>query len=166
MRYWMLRVVLVAVVVVGGMGCSSPQGEKEKKEAAAPQISLAEVPGPARSAIEKLTAGGEIRKIEKAQERGKIIYDVEATVGDKDVEYDVAEDGTVLTRQESVPFASLPVAVQAAAEKYFGSTDGLKASQEIEGPKTYYEVGGKKKDKTLVTLKFSDTGRILEKEVE
>ncbi len=73
------------------------------------------------------------------------------------VEYDVAGNGTVLTTEESVPYASVPAAVRAAAEKYFGSAAGLKASREVENGKTFYEVEGSKKG-NAVTLKLTDAG--------
>jgi len=163
MVYRMLGSVIVVVLMVGFCGCKCPWGEK--KEAPGQAVSLSDVPAPARATIEKLTAGGTIRKIEKAEEGGKTIYDVEATVQGKDVEYDVAADGTVLTSEQSVEYASLPAAVQAAAQKYFGSAEGLTASREIENGKTNYEVGGKKGGAAM-TLKITQTGRIIEKEKE
>lgn len=163
MRYRMLASVIVAVLIVGLCGCKCPFAQK--KEAPAQAIALADVPAPARATIEKLTAGGKIEKLEKAEEGGKTVYDVEATVQDKKVEYDVAADGTVVTSEESVPFASLPAAVQTAAHTYFGSAEGLKASKEIEGGKTFYEVSGTKAGGPI-TLKLTDTGKIVETEKE
>ena len=172
MQHWMFPSVLAVVVTVGVVGCSSvtPQGEKakkaektlqvEKKEAPAQSITLAQVPEPAQTAIKKLTASGKIKKIEKEEENGKTVYDVEATVQGRDMEYDVAADGTVLTTEQSVPYASLPLVVRNAAEKYFGSAAGLKASVEVEGSKTFYEVEGA----SGKALKLSDTGQILEEE--
>lgn len=168
MKYWMVRTVLVGVVIVGVAGCcgSAKKGEKaEGKEAAAQKVSLAQVPAPARAAIESKTAGGKIKSIEKEEKDGTAIYDVEATVQGRDVEYDIAADGTVLTSEQSVPYATLPAAVRNAAEKYFGSAQGLKAAVELEGDKTFYEVEGKK-GKALVTLKLTDTGQIVEEENE
>jgi uncharacterized membrane protein YkoI len=128
-------------------------------------VTLADVPAPAKAAIEKLIAGGEITKIEKEGEGDKAIYDVEGTSQGKNVEYDVAADGTVLSREESVPYASLPEAVRTASEKYFGSGEGLSASKEVEKGNTYYEVEGKKGE-AAITLKLSDAGKILEEEKE
>ncbi len=168
MKYWMFRLVLVGVVIVGVTGCccSSKKGEKgEESGAAAQKVSLAEVAAPARATIEKQTAGGTIKSIEKEEQDGKVTYDVEATVQGKAVEFDVAADGTVLTNEQEVPYASLPPAVRAAAEKYFGSAADLKASAETEDGKTFYEVQGKK-GKALVTLKLTHTGQIVEEEKE
>ncbi len=163
MAYRMLGSVVVVALMVGLCGCKCPWGQK--KEAPAQAVSLSDVPAPARATIDKLIAGGEIRKIEQEGTGNKAIYDVEATVQGKNVEYDVAADGRVLTSEESVPFASLPPAVQASATKYFGSAEGLTASKEIENGKTNYEVGGQK-DGAPLTLKITQTGRIIEKEKE
>ncbi len=164
MWYRMLVSVVVVVVVTGLFGCDTfrQSGEEEVPDQA---VSLSDVPAPARAVIEKLTAGGTIRKLEKAEEDGQTIYDVEATVGGKDVEYDVAADGTVLTSEQSVPYATIPFPVRNAAEKYFGSAEGLKASVEVERGKTFYEVSGKKGGKPM-TLKLTDAGEIVEEENE
>jgi uncharacterized membrane protein YkoI len=168
----MVPSVLAGIVIVGVAGCSSvaPPGEKaekaekaqkaEKKEAPAQSLTLSQVPEPAQATIKKLTATGKIKKIEKAEEDGKTVYDVEATVQGRDMEYDIAADGTVLTTEQGVPYASLPLVVRNAAQKYFGSAAGLKAAVEVEGGKTFYEVEGK----NGTALKLADTGQILEEE--
>jgi len=165
MQYRIVQSVLVAILVVGVSGCAGLSGRGAEKEAPSQQVSLSEIPTPARATIERLTAGGEIKKIEKEEQEGKVIYDVEARVRDKDVEYDVASDGAVLTSQESIAYNLLPAAVQTAVQKYFGSAAGLKASREVERDKgkTFYEVEGKKGG-SAVTLKLTDTGQIVEEE--
>jgi hypothetical protein len=55
--------------------------------------------------------------------------------------------------------------VRNAAENYFGSAAGLKASVEVEKGKTFYEISGKKGE-TPMTLKLTDTGQIVEEEKE
>jgi uncharacterized membrane protein YkoI len=154
---------LIAVLIVGISGCAGILGHGAKKEAPGQLVSLSEIPSPARTVIERLTAGGEIKKIEKEEQDGKAIYDVEAKVKDKDVEYDVASDGKVLTREESIAYDSLPVAVKNAVQKYFGSAEGLKASREIEKGKIFYEVEGSKAGATIA-LKLTETGKIIEEE--
>ncbi len=154
----------IIVVVTGLFGCSALR-KPAQDEAPAQAVSLAEVPPAARATIERLTAGGQIRELEKAQEDGRTVYDVEATVGGRDVEYDVAADGTVLTSEQSVPYATVPPAVRAASEKYFGSAEGLAASVEIEGDKAFYEVSGRKGGQPM-TLKLTVAGEIIEEENE
>ncbi len=159
-RYWKL----IAVIVLAGlMGCATMPGHGAKKEAPGQQVSLSQIPSPARTTIEELTAGGEIKKIEKEEQDGKVIYDVEAKVKGKDVEYDVASDGKVLTREESIAYDLLPAKVKTAVQKYFGSAEGLKASREIEKGETFYEVEGSKAGSTIA-LKLTETGKIIEEE--
>ena len=171
MQHRILQSVVVAVLIVGVTGCCGlcKKGEKaqgvEAKEAPAQQVSLAQVPEPARAVIEKVTAGGKIKKIEKAEEGGKTIYDVEATMRDRDVEYDIAADGTILTSGQTVPYTSVPLVVRNAAEKYFGSATGLKAFVELEEGKTFYEISGKKGSAPM-TVKLTDAGQIVEEEKE
>lgn len=163
MQYRILQTVLVVVLIVVLSGCAAISGKGAREEAGAKAMSLSDVPAPARATIERLIAGGEIKKIDREEEGGKVIYDVEATVRGKHVEYDVASDGTVLTSEESVPYASLPQVVRAAAEKYFGSAEGLKAFKELEKGQTFYEVEGKKGDATR-EIKLTDKGEIIEEE--
>lgn len=163
MLYRILQSVVAVVLVAGLSGCKCPFAQK--KEAPAQAVTLADVPAPAKAAIDKLMAGGEIAKIEREGQGDKAIYDVEGKSQGKNVEYDVAADGAVLSREESVPYASLPASVRTAAARYFGSSEGLSANKEIEKDKTFYEVEGKKGEATI-TLKLSDTGKILEKEKE
>jgi uncharacterized membrane protein YkoI len=163
MQYRILQSVVAVVLIAGLSGCKCPWGQK--KEAPAQAVTLSEVPAAARATIEKLTAGGEIVKIDQEGQGDKAIYDVEGKVQGKNVEYDVAADGTVLSSEESVPYASLPARVRAAVVRYFGTDQGLSASKELESGKTFYEVGGKKGEASI-TLKLSDTGKILEKEKE
>lgn len=164
MWYRVLVSAGIIVVVTGMFGCSTLR-KSAQDEAPAQAVSLAEVPPAARATIERLTAGGQIRELEKAQEDGRTVYDVEATVGGRDVEYDVAADGTVLSSEQSVPYATIPAAVRTASERYFGSAEDLDASIEIEGDKAFYEVSGRKGGKPM-TVKLTVGGEIIEEENE
>lgn len=165
MQYRILQPVLVVALVVGISGCAGISGRDREKKAAAPEVSLSNLPEPVRATVERLFAGGEIKKLDKEVEEGKVIYDLEGKVQGKDVEFDIASDGSVLSAEESVSYSSLPGAVQAAVEKYFGSAQGLEAFKEVEHGKTFYEVEGKK-DGAPITLKLTDMGQILEVEKE
>ena len=157
--------VVAAVLIAGLSGCDSLSGQAKEKEVPGEPVELSDLAAPARAVVETLTAGGQIRKIDQEEQNGRIIYDVEATVGGRDVEYDVAADGTVLSSEQGVEYASLPDAVKAAVQEYFGSADGLKASREVEEGQVFYEVEGTK-DGDVIALKLTATGRILEEEKE
>ncbi len=85
MRHGMFQIVAVILLVVGLTGCDSLQGQRTERAAAveteAPgqAIALADVPARARVVIERVTAGGTIRRLEKAEEGGRTVYDLEAT---------------------------------------------------------------------------------------
>lgn len=134
-------------------------------ETTPPKVTLADLPAAARAAAEKWLAGGTVTRIEKEEENGKVIYDIEATVHGKHVEADIAADGTVLTTEEEIAVAALPEPVRAAAVKYFGGDKDLRAAKEIEGDKTSYEVEGRQAGKK-VTLKLDAAGKITEEEKE
>jgi uncharacterized membrane protein YkoI len=149
--------MLVATVLMMGLagavvGCKSTGEGKETR------VSVAELPEPARAAVNKLTAGGQMEKIDKEIEKGKVVYDVEATVGGKHVEYTIGADGAVLGTETSIEFSALPEPVRLAAEKHFGTTSGLKAMKGVEDGKTHYEVEGTKNGKKS-EVTFDPTGK-------
>jgi uncharacterized membrane protein YkoI len=130
--------VLPAALAAACVGAES-EGEK---------VTLTELSAPARAAVEKLVAGGEIEKIHREVEKGKTIYDVEATVGGKHVEYTIAEsDGAVLGTESPIAWGELPAAVRSAAEKHFGGPEGLTAWKCVEGGITTYEIEGRRNEK-------------------
>ena len=146
-------VVVLAVGLTGlAVGCASAS-KKEK------DVSVTELSQPARAAVEKVTAGGQVDKLTREVEKGKVVYDVEATVGGKHVEFLIADaDGAVLGTEVPVDFSELPEPVRAAAEKYFGGTTGLKAMKGVEYGETHYELEGPRNGKT-VEVTFDPAGK-------
>lgn len=155
---WLIIAPMLALGVAGfAAGCASTKSGNAQKEV---RVSIADLSGPARAAVEKATAGGQVDRIDKEVERGKIVYDVEATVGGKHVEFLIADaDGTLLGTETSIEYSELPEAVRAAAEKYFGSAAGLKAMIGVEYGETSYEIEGPKNGKT-VEVTFDPTGKL------
>jgi len=137
-----------------GVGCATNQSGKEVR------VSLAELSPPARVTLEKMTTGGTIDKIDREVERGKVVYDAEATVGGKHVEYLIADsNGELLGTENEIEFGQLPEAVRAAAEKYFGaSRTGLKVMKGVEYGETHYEIEGPKNGKTI-EVTFDSLGK-------
>jgi hypothetical protein len=126
---------------------------------ASQRVSVGQMSAPARAAAEKLTAGGTIDKIDKERERGKVVYDVEATVGGKHAEFTIADkDGEVLGTETQIEFNELPEPVRAAVEKYFGITTGLTVMKCVEYGETEYEIEGPKGKKTA-EISFDSTGK-------
>ena len=148
-RPWM-ALTLAAGVAGLVAGCASTKEQR---------VSLAQMSAPARTTVEKETAGGKIDQIDKEVEKGKVVYDVEATVGGKHVEFLIADaDGAVLGTETEIEFNQLPEPVRAAAEKYFGTSAGLKAMKGVEYGETHYEIEGPKGGKT-VEVTFDPAGK-------
>lgn len=159
--------LFIAGVTAFSAGCASMKAENEQKEEeAATRVSLAQMSAPARATVESLTAGGQVHMIDKEVERRKVVYDVEATVGGKQVEYMIADvDGAVLGTETSIEYSELPGAVRAAAEEHFGGATGLKVMKGVEYGQTSYEIEGIKNGKTE-EVTFDSTGKRAEEEKE
>jgi uncharacterized membrane protein YkoI len=142
-----------AVAAAGlAAGCASTKSKEER-------VSLAQMSAPARATVERETAGGKIDQIDKEVEKGKVVYDVEATVGGKHVEFLIAAaDGVVLGTENEIEFNQLPEPVRAAAEKHFDTRAGLKAMKGVEYGQTHYEIEGPKGGKT-VEVTFDPAGK-------
>ena len=148
---------LLTVAVAGFLaGCSSTKSAKADKEE---EVALAQLSEPARATVNKVTVGGHVDKMTREVERGKTVYDVEATVDGKHMEYLIADkDGELLGTEVPIEFGSLPEPVRAAAEKYFGTATGLTAMKGVEYGETHYEIEGPKNGKT-VEVTFEPNGR-------
>ena len=154
------RIIVAPMLAVGAAalagGCASFKTASVPKEE---RVTVAQLSAPARATVEKLTAGGRVDKIDKEVERGKVVYDVEATVGGKPAGFLIADfDGEVLGTETGIEFGQLPAPVQAAAEEYFGTSKGLTAEKGVEYGETSYEVQGPKDGET-VEVTFDPTGK-------
>ena len=88
-----------------------------------------------------------------------MVYDVEATIKGKHEEFLIADsNGEVLGTETGIDFNEVPRPVREAAEKYFGTSSGLKAMKGIEYGKISYEIEGSKGGKT-VEVTFDELGR-------
>jgi uncharacterized membrane protein YkoI len=153
----LIIVPLVAVAIAGiAPGCASTKSAHAAKEE---RVTIARLSPPARASVEKLTAGGTVDQIDKEIERGKVVYDVEATLRGEHVEFLIADsNGEVLGTETPIDFAALPDPVRVAAEKYFGGHVGLKAMKGLEYGEIHYEIEGLKNGKT-VEVTFNSDGR-------
>lgn len=137
----------------------SKQSAKEKARDKEVSVTLAQLSEPARATVEKVTAGGKIEQLTKEVERGQTVYDVEATVEGKHLEFLIADaDGAVLGTEVPIAYEDLPQAVRTATETYFGTATGLTAMKGVEFGETTYELEGPKNGKT-VEVTFDPEGR-------
>ena len=154
--------VLVPLLALGvsllAIGCQTSKASKaEPKEK---RVTVEQLSAPARATVDKVTAGGHVDQIDKEVERGKVVYDIEATVNGKHTEFLIADaDGAVLGTENQIELAELPESVRAAAGKYFGGATGLKAMKGLEYGETHYEIEGLKNGKK-VEVTFDPDGKI------
>ena len=148
---------MLAAIAAFAAGCASMKSGGASKEVA---VTLAELSAPARATVERETAGGRVDKVTREVERGKAVYDVEATVNGRHLEYLIdAADGKILGTEVPIEFDQLPEPVRKAAEKYFGTTAGLTVMKGVEYGETQYEVEGRKGGRT-VEVSFDPAGKM------
>jgi uncharacterized membrane protein YkoI len=155
----LIMVSALAVAVTSLVaGCATTKEAEAKEE----HVSLSQLSPPARATVQRETAGGSIDTIIKEIEKGKLVYDVEATVGGKHAEFVIADaDGAVLGTETQIEFSELPEPVRTATEKFFGTRTGLTVMKGVEYGETSYEIEGQKKGKT-VEVTFDPTGKRIE----
>ena len=153
---WLATLIVSLVAIAFVAGCASNKSAGGAKEQ---EVTLEQVSPPARATINKETAGGHVDKLTKEVERGKVVYDVEATVGGRHMEYLIANaDGQLLGTEVPIEFSQLPEPVRAATEKYFGTTAGLTIMKGVEYGETHYEIEGPKNGKK-VEITFDPSGK-------
>lgn len=148
---------IVAAAVVSG--CATTDEDRGKNEEEIPLMAMS---APARATVERETAGGQVESIIRETERGRLVYDVEASVGGKHLEYLIADsDGAILGTETQIEFNQLPAPVQTEAEGLFGTTSGLMIMRGEEYGETSFEVSGNK-DGKRVEATFNPKGKRLE----
>jgi len=141
------------------VGCAT---SKEEGEEPGSRVSLAELSEPARATVYRVTEGGQVEKITREFERGREVYDVEASVGGRHMEYLIgATDGAVLGTETQIELGELPDPVRRAAEGFYGTSSGLLVMKGVEYGETSYEIVGPKNGKR-VEATFDPTGKQIE----
>jgi uncharacterized membrane protein YkoI len=152
------RVGILGLVTIVGL-FASVAAAKEKR------ITMDDLPSAVRAAAQKMTAGGDVRRVDVEQEDGRDEYSVEAKVSGKTKEFTFSADGILVAEEEDIALKDVPEAVRTAAEKHFGGVSGLSASKEVAGGTTTYEIEGQKGGKRI-SLRLSASGALLKEESE
>jgi uncharacterized membrane protein YkoI len=150
----MLGLVVVSLGLSGFVvGCSSTHKGKEV------DVTADQMPAPARATMNREVGTGHVEKITREVEKGRPVYDVEANVGGKHMEYLIADsDGELLGTEVPIEYSQLPAPVKASAEKHFGTSAGLTAMKGVEYGKTHYEIEGMKDGKKS-EISFDENGK-------
>jgi uncharacterized membrane protein YkoI len=114
-RRWCL-LGLVAVGLLAGLTAGVWAGANEREE----KVSIDQVPAAVKATILKETQGARIKEIERETEHGTTVYEAEAVRNGREIEIEIAADGTLLEREEELSAKDVPEVVMAAAKKKFG----------------------------------------------
>jgi uncharacterized membrane protein YkoI len=90
MRSGLVNLVVILLFSLSVASSCTLLGKKETV------VTIAQVPPPVRSAIEKVTAGKTIKQIEKIESGGKVTYEVEYMDDGKERDAYFAEDGKIV----------------------------------------------------------------------
>ncbi len=144
------RVVICLTVVTVSAGVALLAFGKEEKEET---ISWAQVPAAAQQTIKQRAPETAIRKIEKDDEDGKASYEFQIVQAGKKSEVTVDADGKLMSLEEVVALADVPVTVRQTLETQAMGGKMDKVEKVTEDGKTTFEAkiekDGKKSEVTV-----------------
>ncbi len=94
-------------------------------------LTIDQVPEPARSVLLGLAGGATITEAEREREDGVLVYEAAWTKDGTKYEAAVTEDGTLVELEELIPLATAPPAVRAAVAKHFGPNAQLTVAKKM-----------------------------------
>ncbi|MFH1748337.1 MAG: PepSY-like domain-containing protein [Planctomycetota bacterium] len=112
-------------------------------------LTVDQVPGPARAALQKLAGDAKITGWERDKEHGVLIYEAEWVVNGAKHEAAVTADGTLVEIEEIITVKQAPEAVQAAIAKHFGDAKVVVEKKMIVVYGVEGKVNGKEKELLL-----------------
>ena len=121
-------------------------------------LTIDQVPEPARAALLRLAGDARIVKAEREREHGVLVYEAEWVKNGTKHEAAVTADGTLIEIEEIIPAENAPAAVRAAIAKYFGGDAKVVVEKKMI---VVYEVEVKIDGKERELLVFP-TGRVHE----
>lgn len=123
---------------------------KEEKEGT---VTWSQVPAAAQQTIKQHAPETAIKKIEKDEEDGKVAYEFQIIQGGKKSEITVAADGKLLSVEEEVALADVPVAVRQTIEAQAAGGKAGTLEKVTEDGETTFEAkvqkGGKRLEITV-----------------
>ncbi|MBU0985208.1 MAG: PepSY-like domain-containing protein, partial [candidate division Zixibacteria bacterium] len=81
-----------------------------------------------------------IVSVDKDDDDGQVVYELETRKGDRDVDYVYRADGTLIQVEEEIPVAELPDVVRKAVEKAYPDSELDEAEKITRGPVIEFEV--------------------------
>jgi hypothetical protein len=158
-----LRIFLAAMLVAGLALPAVAQAQKAKeadRDEAGHEMAVArrDVPAAVLAAFAKAYPNAKIIGYSKETDEGQTVYEIESTEGTihRDVTY--AADGALVSVEETMDLAAMPVAVQQAVNKKFPGGKIAKSEKVTKGARVAYEFEIEFKGK-IVEIVFDAAGK-------
>jgi uncharacterized membrane protein YkoI len=129
-------------------------------------VSLSGVPQAVRATIQRETKGFEIEDIDRDNDDGKVVYEVEAESADgRRTEFVVAEDGSLIKFGGELRAEDMPAQIAEAAKKAVGDVVFFRIRKRVSpSEKLRYEIEADTED-TEISLQIAGDGSIINKNV-
>lgn len=121
-------------------------------------LTIDQVPEPARAALRHLAGKADIIKAEREKEHGVVVYEAAWVTNGTEHEAAVTADGTLLETEETIPAGNAPPAVRKAIKAHFGADAKVVVEKKMI---VLYEIEGKVNGEEEELLVFP-TGRVIE----
>ena len=146
--------VIIAVLVLAGVG----SGKDDE---------FSGVPQAVRATIERETKGFEIEDIDRDNDDGKVVYEVEAESADgRRTEFVVAEDGSLIKLGGEIRAEDMPGPIAAAVRKSVGDVVFFRIRRRVSpSEKLRYDIEADTED-TEISLQIAGDGSIINKNVK
>jgi len=168
-----MAVACLAVCIGAVATMQAVNGERE--------VSIEEVPPAVKAAILAEAEGGTIGEIEVETQDGKTVYEAEAIIDGREIEIEVAADGTLLSKEteddedeqdddddeeeEGISLEEVPEAVKATVLKEAAGAEIEELVRETEDAQIVYEAEFVVAGQT-VEIEVAPDGMLLEREID
>jgi len=127
---------------------------------------FSDLPPAVQKTVRDALGRASVSKIELDTDDGKLFYEIDAETADgREIDLDVAEDGTLLKKVEEISLANVPAAVGATIERELGGVRPEQVEQVTEEGIVHYKVEAKVPGADI-ELEVGEDGRLLDKEVD
>ena len=127
---------------------------------------LDELPHAVQDTIKHELGNIPIDEIDLDEDDGEIEYEIDAEVDDKELDLKIAEDGTLLEREEELDFHELPEPVKRTIKYTLGENFEIdETTKKMRRGKTFYDIDVEIDDREI-ELYIAVNGKLLKREVE
>ena len=100
---WLLAGTLALGLAGIGAAVIRADDKPDKEDKNEVKVTVDQLPAAVKATLTKEAGDGKIGDIDKETEDGKVQYEADVTVGDKEYEIKIAEDGTLLSKKVEKP---------------------------------------------------------------